>query len=197
MTWTVPNMMTVARLCFLPLIVFLLWPGIESRSTCFIAGLLYVVAGAMDIIDGAVARSTNQVTVFGKFFDPLADKLFYLVTLVALLQLPGARVPAWMVMLVIVRELAITGLRAIAVTEGVVIAAGEGGKLKTTFATVGMVGLIFHYSYILDFGFTSAWVNTYRIGLWITGISLVFSFTSAYGYIRGFVQGLPASKGVA
>ena len=135
-----------------------------------------------------MARSTNQVTVIGKFLDPLADKLFYLVALIALLQFPEARVPGWVVMVVLVRELSITGLRTMAISEGMVMAAGDGGKMKTILATVGMVAMLFHYSYTLDFFVFKCVVSTYRVGLWITYLSLVYSLTSAAGYVRDFLR---------
>lgn len=190
--WNLPNIITMARIACLPLIVMLVWPGIESRMTCFWAAILYSVAGLSDLVDGMLARRLNQVTVIGKFLDPLADKLFYLVTMLALLQLPGPRIPLWVVMVVLVRELAITGLRAIAVTEGVVIAAGDGGKMKTSFATVGMACLLAHYPYYVNFGFAAAELDFHVIGLWITFISVAFSLTSGVGYLRGFSAALRA-----
>src|SRR5262245_39678270 len=120
--WNLPNMLTMARLGLLPIIVALVWPGLETRATCLWAGVLYASGGILDMADGWAARRFQQVTVLGKFLDPLADKLFHLVTLIALLQLPGPRVPPWVVMLFLARELAVTGLRGIAVSEGIVIA---------------------------------------------------------------------------
>lgn len=190
--WTLPNLLTLGRLACLPIILALVWPGIESRVTCFWAGVVYGVAGVTDLLDGMLARRLGQVTVLGKFLDPLSDKLFYLVTMLALLQLPGPRIPLWVVMLVLVRELSITGLRAIAVSEGIVIAAGEGGKVKTTFATIGMALLLAHYPYVIHGGFASAQVNLHIVGLWITYVSVAFSITSGIGYIRGFASALSA-----
>jgi CDP-diacylglycerol---glycerol-3-phosphate 3-phosphatidyltransferase len=188
MKWTIPNVLTVARLGILPFIVALMWPGIESREACFWAAVLYTVAGALDMVDGAVARHMNQVTALGKFLDPLADKLFYLVTLIALLQLQGPRVPPWLVMIILARELAITGLRGIAASEGIVIAANEGGKTKTSFATAGVIGLLLHYPYLINFGFTSVIIDMHRAGLWVTYLSAAFAVTSAFDYIAGFAR---------
>lgn len=190
MKWNIPNILTAARLALLPLVVALIWPGIESRETTFWAGIVYAIAGALDMVDGAIARRTNQVTVLGKFLDPLADKLFYLVTLIALMQLPGAWVPGWVVMIALARELTITGLRGIAVTEGIVIAAGEGGKVKTTFATVGVCGLLIHYPYMVSSGFGAYLIHPYNLGVIITYVSVAFSITSAIGYVRGFLDAL-------
>ena len=188
MKWTLPNLLTLARLGLLPGIVVLLWPGIESRETCFWAAMLFALAGVLDMLDGTLARRTGQVTVLGKFLDPLADKLFYLVTLISLLQL--VRVPPWLVMIILARELAVTGLRGIAASEGIVIAAGEGGKVKTTFATVGVIGLLLHYRYMVSFGFFSVTFDMHRTGLWITYISAGFAVTSGVEYVLGFTRAL-------
>ena len=192
--WTIPNILTLARICVLPLIVYLIWPGIETRETCFWAGLLYAASGILDIVDGAIARLTNSVTTLGKFLDPLADKVFHLVTLIALLQLPGPRVPLWIVALFIVRELAVTGLRAIAASEGVVIAAGGGGKVKTTFGTLGTIGLLMHYTYIIDWGFFVTPVSLHRLGLALTYISVIYSIGSAITYCRHFASAHRAAQ---
>jgi CDP-diacylglycerol--glycerol-3-phosphate 3-phosphatidyltransferase len=192
MLWTLPNIITTARLGLLPFIVILVWPGVESRESCFWAAVLYAIGGLLDVVDGILARHRNQVTVLGKFLDPLADKLFYLITLVALLQLQDPRVPPWLVMVVLARELAITGLRGIAASDGVVIAAGEGGKMKTSLATVGMVGLLIHYPYLINFGLFNAMIDMHRAGLWLTYVSVAFSLTSGFEYCVGFGRALRA-----
>ncbi len=195
--FTIPNIVTMARIAVLPLIVFLIWPGIETRETSFWAAVAYTIAGATDFVDGYLARRLNQVSVFGKFLDPLADKLFYLVTMIALLQLPTPRIPFWLVMVVLIRELSITGLRAIASSEGVVIAAGQGGKMKTVFGTIGMILLILHYPYLVSFGFTSVTLDFHRLGLWLTFLSVAYSLTSAVSYVRGFAKALEEQRGAA
>ena len=186
--WTAANILTMGRLAVLPAIVVLIWPGIESRETCFWAAVLYAVGGWLDLVDGYVARRWHQVTVLGKFLDPLADKLFHLVTLIGLLQLPGPRVPPWVVMILLTRELAITGLRGIAVSEGVVIAAGQGGKLKTAFASFGTVGLLLHYPYVINYGFAAQMVDFHLVGLWLTYMAVASSVISGTEYVVGFVR---------
>lgn len=188
MTWNVPNLLTVARMALLPLVIFLLWPGIVSPSNAIWACVAYIIAGLLDVVDGAVARHLNQVTAIGKFLDPLVDKLFYLVTLIALLQLPGPWIPPWVVMVVLIRELAITGLRGIAGSEGFVIAADEGGKLKTFFATAGVVGLMLHHPYRIDLAGLVIHLDTARVGLWLTYISIVFSLLSGGRYVYKFLH---------
>ncbi len=192
MIWSIPNLLSMLRIASVPLVVVLVWPGIESRFNCFWAMVVYALAGFTDMFDGMVARHTNSVTVLGKFLDPLSDKLFYLVVMVALLQLQGPRVPAWLVMVVLTREMTITGLRSIAMSEGIVIAAGEGGKMKMTFGTVGMCGLLLHYPYLINFGPVSAVIDFHVVGLWITYISVAFSLTSGFGYLRGFYRAVRA-----
>jgi len=186
--WNVPNILTMARLGFLPIIVFLIWPGVESRETCFWAAALFIFGGFLDMVDGGIARRFNLVTVFGKFLDPLADKLFLLVTLIALLQLPGPRVPPWIVMIFLAREVAITGLRGIAVSEGIVIAAGEGGKMKATLATFGTAFLLLHYPYVIDYYFVTTSVDFHVVGLWLMYLAVAFAASSGVGYIVGFVK---------
>ncbi|MEE8408734.1 MAG: CDP-diacylglycerol--glycerol-3-phosphate 3-phosphatidyltransferase [Myxococcota bacterium] len=184
--WTIPNMLSLGRLAVVPFIVALIWPGIESRTTCFWAMAIYAVGGLTDVFDGMLARRINQVTVLGKFLDPLSDKLFYLITMIALLQLQGPRIPFWVVMVVLTRELAITGLRTIAMSEGIVIAAGEAGKMKTLAGSLGMLALLIHYPYMINFGFFSAIIDFHIVGLWVTYISVALSLTSGVDYMRGF-----------
>ena len=183
-----PNGITLLRLGCLPGVLWLMWPGRATPIGTFWAAAVYVVAGIGDVVDGALARRTGQVTQLGKFLDPLVDKVFYLVTLIALLQLPGPWVPAWVVMLHFVREFAITGLRGIAAAEGIVIAAGQGGKLKTSLATAGIVALILHYPYLIDLGFNAYVVDASLVGLWLTYLALILSWLSAFAYMAGFLR---------
>ena len=192
--WNLPNILTASRLLLLPCIVVLIWPGIESRETCFYAALLFSLGGILDIADGVIARRWNLVTTLGKFLDPLADKLFYLVTLIALLQLPGPRVPPWIVMLLLARELAVTGLRGMAATEGFVIQAGPGGKLKTTIGTLGGIGLLVHYPYLINYGVTVQFVDFHSVGLYLTYVAVILAMTSGVGYARDFLRHAKKTK---
>ena len=192
--WTLPNLLSLARIAVLPALIALIWPGIEGRPACFWAAVIYALASFTDAIDGILARRLNKVTVLGKFLDPLADKLFYLVPMVVLLQMDPARIPLWIVLIVLVRELTITGLRAIAMSEGIVIAAGEGGKLKTFFGSIGMFALLVHYPYLINFGVTTSVVDFHRLGLWITYLSVAFSLASAFEYLSHFLRSV---KGTA
>jgi CDP-diacylglycerol--glycerol-3-phosphate 3-phosphatidyltransferase len=192
-----PNIITLTRLMALPGVLWLMWPGHATPRSVFWAAIVYIFAGVLDVVDGFLARRLKLETSLGKFLDPLVDKLFYLVCLIALLQLPGTWVPPWVVMLTLMRELAITGLRGIAVGEGIVIAAGQGGKVKTSFATGGIAALIIHYPYVVDWGIGTFVVDAGKVGLVLTYISLYFSMTSALGYARGFVRAMAQSPKVA
>lgn len=183
-----PNLLTLSRLLLLPLIVFLLWPPYVDGQRAFCAAIAFIVAGIFDVVDGALARRTGQVTTIGKFLDPLADKLLYLVTYSALVALPGTWAPAWILMVTVSRELIITGLRAIASAQGIVIAAGQGGKIKTSFGTAGLASLIIHYPFYVPLGIGTYCVDAQLVGYVLTLFSLFFSITSAAEYIAAFAR---------
>ena len=112
--------------------------------------VVFVIAGASDALDGLIARQTKTQTELGAFLDPLADKILVSVTMIMLI--PMGRIPYWVVILIIIRELAVTGLRSIAVSEGVVIQASVLGKYKTIFQATALIGLCLHYEYMdIDF----------------------------------------------
>ena len=113
----------------------------------FAASILYIAVAGGDWLDGYLARSRNEVSVLGKFLDPLADKLIVTAVLVTLVAL--GRVPSWLVVVIIARDLTITGLRSIASAQGLVIAASDGGKIKTALQLVAIMMLLVHFSYPL------------------------------------------------
>ncbi|MEW5772071.1 MAG: CDP-diacylglycerol--glycerol-3-phosphate 3-phosphatidyltransferase [Thermodesulfobacteriota bacterium] len=135
------NKLTLLRILAIPVIVLLLY--FESRLACFVAAAVFVVASLTDMIDGIVARRQNMVTNFGKFLDPLADKLLIGSVLIMLADLQW--VPAWVVVVIVCRELTVTGLRAAAMEQGLVLAADRYGKLKTILQTIALIPLILHY----------------------------------------------------
>jgi CDP-diacylglycerol--glycerol-3-phosphate 3-phosphatidyltransferase len=182
--WSAPNIITLVRIGAIP--VFLVFTYYESRLNSFIAALVYSVTAATDFLDGWVARRKNLVTVIGKFLDPLADKLIAMSALVMLVHL--GRVAAWVVVLIMAREFAVTGLRSMAMSEGIVIAAGREGKYKTALQLVAIVFLLLHYTYPIDFLFTTALVDANRIGTALLYISLFFSLWSAWVYFAGFID---------
>ena len=125
-----PNILTMFRVACIPLMVVLLFSS--SRESCFWAAWVFAIASATDWIDGHLARRMGIETVFGKFLDPIADKL--IVTAALIMILPFNRVPAWMVFVVLAREIVITGLRSIASSEGIVIQASDLGNTKPFFS---------------------------------------------------------------
>jgi CDP-diacylglycerol--glycerol-3-phosphate 3-phosphatidyltransferase len=159
----------------------------------FIAALLYAVTGATDFLDGYIARRKGLVTIIGKFLDPLADKLVVMAALVMLVHL--GRVGAWVVILIMAREFIVTGLRTIAMGEGIVIAAGQEGKQKTAFQLVGITFLLLHYSYPIDAFLFSFDLDGNKVGTVLVYVSLLFSYWSAAIYVKGFVRTAYAKAG--
>jgi CDP-diacylglycerol--glycerol-3-phosphate 3-phosphatidyltransferase len=171
---TLPNKLTLLRIACTPLMVVLLF--FSGKTSSFLAALLFGLASLTDLLDGFFARRRKMVTTFGKHFDPLADKLLISATLIMLI--PLHRVPAWMVLVVIGRELAVTGLRGIASSEGTIITATELGKKKTAFQIVAILGLLLHYEY---FG-----INFHRVGTFFMWIAVVVTLWSGIVYFRKF-----------
>lgn len=165
-----PNKLTTLRVIMIPFFVFfLLWQNGENRTFRMIALVLFIIASLTDLLDGKIARKYNLVTNFGKFMDPLADKLLVCSALICLIELNA--LPAWMVIIIISREFIISGFRLIASDNGVVIAASYWGKFKTTFQMVSVVLLILDIPAL-------AFVTT--ICVWI---ALVLTIVSLVDYI--------------
>lgn len=134
-----PNKLTMFRVILIPFfIIALLVPGIPAGK--WIALAIFIVASLTDLLDGKIARKYNLVTNFGKFMDPLADKLLVCSALICLVEL--GRIPSWMVVIIIAREFTISGFRLIAADNGVVIAASYWGKFKTTFQMIAVCLMI-------------------------------------------------------
>ena len=181
-----PNSLTLFRIFAIPLICY--WLAQGDPLSCIGAAILFGVAAVTDFFDGYLARSRGLVTLTGKFLDPLADKLIVMGALVVLVQLQWF--PAWLVILVLAREIGITGLRGIASNEGIVIDAGTTGKYKTAFQLTGLFSLLVHYRYTVDFWLFESPVNFHSVGFWLFAISVFFSLWSAFGYAQGFVRAL-------
>lgn len=136
-----PNKLTVLRVLLIPFFVAaLLWGHGENTTLRYVAAAIFIVASLTDLLDGKIARKYNLVTNFGKFMDPLADKLLVCSALICLIELGD--IPAWMVIVIISREFIISGFRLVASDNGVVIAASYWGKFKTTFQMIAVVLLI-------------------------------------------------------
>ncbi|HDJ29690.1 MAG TPA: CDP-diacylglycerol--glycerol-3-phosphate 3-phosphatidyltransferase [Candidatus Acetothermia bacterium] len=134
MTLTIPNQITLARIASVPLFMYFVLHG--TQITTILAITIFSLAAISDAVDGYLARSMRQTTVFGKFADPIADKLLIAGALISFVQL--GELDAWGVMVIISREFLVTGLRILAIAEGKVIAASPLGKLKT----VSHIGLV-------------------------------------------------------
>lgn len=136
-----PNKLTVLRVILIPFFVAsLLAFGGNVRLLRYLAAAIFIVASLTDLLDGKIARKYNLVTNFGKFMDPLADKLLVCSALICLLRL--RQLPAWMVIIIISREFIISGFRLVAAEQGIVIAASYWGKWKTTFQMIAVILLI-------------------------------------------------------
>ncbi|MFR1833033.1 MAG: CDP-diacylglycerol--glycerol-3-phosphate 3-phosphatidyltransferase [Lachnospiraceae bacterium] len=138
-----PNKLTVLRVILIPFFVAaLMAQGGTNETMRIVAAVIFIVASLTDLLDGKIARKYNLVTNFGKFMDPLADKLLVCSALICFIEL--GQVPAWMVILIISREFIISGFRLVASDNGVVIAASYWGKFKTAFQMIAIVLLIFN-----------------------------------------------------
>lgn len=174
--WNLPNTITVLRCALAPVMVVLLWK-VPSPTMALITMIIFVSAMLADILDGWLARRWQLQSVAGAFLDPLADKVMVLTTLVMLI--PIGWVPAWAVIVLETRELAISGLRSIAMSEGLVIAAGSLGKFKTAYQSTALGFLLFHYNFM-------GWVDAYSVGIALLWVSILFSLASAAEYGWGF-----------
>ena len=188
-----PNLLTLLRIALIPGVLFLLWEGTPKSN--FWAAILYIGTALTDLIDGYLARKWGQISVLGKFLDPLADKLLVMATLIWLAYL--GRLPFLGVVAVIImlgRELAITALRTIAMSEGVVMAAMRAGKDKTALQMVAILLLIVHETYTVYFGFYQTPFDFAGVGLVLLYISLVLALFSAGEYIKLFVDAVDAKE---
>lgn len=184
--WNIPNILTLMRIAAIPLLAyFLLSP---SRDAGFWAAALFSAASVTDWLDGYLARRMGIVTVFGKFLDPIADKLLVMAALIMIL--PFGRVPAWMVLVILGREIIITGLRGIASTEGIVIQASDLGKYKTIFQIVAIIGLLLHYDYQPYFSIDHPLltVNMHNVGMFYLWIATVLTAWSGVDYLARFMK---------
>ena len=162
-----PNKLTILRVIMIPFFVaVLMYQQGEIQTLRWVAAVIFVVASLTDWFDGYLARKNNLVTNFGKFMDPLADKLLVCSALICLVGLD--QLPAWLVIIIVSREFIISGFRLVAAEQGLVIAASYWGKFKTTFQMVSIIMLIVNIPALHVF----TWILTW-IALALTVISLV------------------------
>ncbi len=172
-----PNQITMARIFLIPVFMFFLltkWIGFLKIGNFvityneIIAALIFIIAASTDSLDGYIARKKKMITNLGKLLDPLADKLLVSAALIALVEL--GRVDSWIVIVIISREFAVSGLRMIAAAEGLVLAAGPWGKLKTILQIIAVVALM-----INNFPFAYFGIPFDQIAIWAAVIITIFS----------------------
>jgi len=177
-----PNLLTLTRILLIPVFVILFATPTPDRS--LMAAIVFVVAAVTDLLDGYLARKSGQVTTLGKLLDPIADKLLVLSALILLVNVD--RVSALIAILIIAREVAVTGVRAIAASEGIIIAAETTGKYKMVLQIVAVVFLI------LEGTVAEAWGNLHLPGIATLYFSLVLSYLSGAKYVWSFWNQLVA-----
>lgn len=177
---TTANKLTLLRVFMIPVMILLMYIkslenpiGFFNMSIAqFLISLLFVIASLTDFLDGYIARKYNQITTFGKFLDPIADKVLVMVALLYLMMIMPGRVPLWAVMIVIIREFMVTGVRLLAIEKGHVIAASIYGKIKTATTMVALIILLFN-----DFGLT-VWIGNILFYL-----AIFFTLMSGIDYL--------------
>jgi CDP-diacylglycerol---glycerol-3-phosphate 3-phosphatidyltransferase len=172
-----PNLLTYFRLATIPVIVLVLIPP-ASADSLNLAFVLFLVASITDYLDGILARRHNLVTSIGKLLDPLADKL--LTSAVMIMLIPLAKIPAWLVFIIIGRDITVTGLRSIAASQGLILDASRMGKNKMVSQTVGLCFLLLSIAGIqplLD-----------ALGMLFLWVSVILSYWSARDYCRHFYR---------
>ncbi len=172
-----PNLLTYFRMATIPVIIVVMTPpaSAESLNTAFV---LFLVASITDYLDGILARRRNLVTSVGKLLDPLADKL--LTSAVMIMLIPLSKIPAWLVFIIIGRDMTITGIRSIAASQGLILDANRIGKNKMVSQTIGLSFLLLSIAaiqYLLD-----------AIGLFFLWVSVILSYWSASDYCRHFYR---------
>jgi CDP-diacylglycerol---glycerol-3-phosphate 3-phosphatidyltransferase len=187
----IPNLLTFLRILMIPAVLVLLERG--TPVDCYWAAVVYSAAAVTDVLDGWLARKQCLVSVLGKFLDPLADKLIVAAVLVWLVQM--GRIHAWIVVLLLSREITITALRGVASSEGLIISAGAGGKLKTALQMIGLICLIIGYPYRIDLGLHDfGMVDFTHVGRLMIYVSIVYSLTSAASYMSLFANAIEAKN---
>ncbi len=178
---TPPNRLTILRMVAVPGVVYFL--SLRNFQSDIIAAVIFSLAAITDYFDGYLARAYKAVTIFGKLMDPLADKFLVVGSLIMLQQV--GRIHPYLVILLICREMGITSLRALAAGEGVIIAAGSGGKWKAAIQMVAIPFLIIH---VKIWGF----LPCEQVGDVLIYVSVALSMSSAFSYVVDFFRGLKA-----
>ena len=188
-----PNKLSLLRGCLIP--VFLLFVYVSAIPCHYLLALIVFAAASLtDMLDGKIARKHNLVTNFGKFLDPLADKVLVITALIVLVDLPDFRMNAIPLIIIVAREFMVSGLRLLAAEDGVVIPAGIWGKLKTAFTMVTLVGSLLYLSLAEDFTLCMPdWIRTWMLNglIWISaGLTIL----SGMVYLKGCWKYISTSK---
>ena len=188
MPMTPPNIVTLFRIATAPFLIWILMH--TSPEASWLAAGVFFIATISDFFDGYLARSYDYVTTLGKFLDPMADKL---VVTTALIMLAGMarspHVPAWMVVVLVTREIMVTGLRAVAAAEGLIVGAEELGKYKMSLQAIAIHGLLIHYTYLH--------VDFFAAGMFILWLAMGVSVWSGVDYYVRVVAALRPKPVVA
>lgn len=171
-----PNILTICRIGVVPLLIALLF--FHTPLLRALAALLFVLASITDYLDGYLARKYNVISSIGKLLDPMADKLLVMSVLIMLIAAKVGSVPAWMVVVILGRDIMVTSLRGVASAEGVVIQAEDLGKYKTILQIFALTGLILHYPYL--------YIDFHLGGMYFLWASLLLSVWSGVSYFRKF-----------
>ena len=171
-----PNVLTLVRILLIPVFVMLLIDPTPDRALS--AAIVFVVAAVTDLLDGYVARKTGQITKLGRLLDPIADKLLVLSALILLVQVD--RVSALVAILIIAREVAVTGLRAIAASEGLIMSAEVTGKYKMALQVIAIVLLVLEGTVVESVG------NLHLAGIVTLYLSLILGYVSGAQYVWSF-----------
>lgn len=197
--WNIANILTVARMAAIPVFIILLilvdpepkprgwWPLTPATPAgnnfiiCVFAAIVFTIASVTDYLDGYLARKYELVTNLGKLLDPLADKLLVIGAMIMLVEM--GRLPGWMALVVIAREIGITALRGVASDQGMVIAASKWGKYKTATQMPALVFLLIYYNFPWFFG---TYLNCFAVGMVLFAVAVVLTVWSGLDYFMKF-----------
>ena len=178
-----PNTLTLLRVLLIPIFIYFLSSytpfNLPLGDRALIAASIFFVASLTDWLDGYIARKMGQITKLGKLFDPIADKLLTSSALILLVGINN-QIPAWIAIVIIGREFAVTGLRAAASSEGYIIPAYEGGKAKMVFQTIAIIALL------LDLGLKFSFLDIYLVGTVCLWVAMVLAIISGGQYFINF-----------
>jgi len=187
--------LTFLRIIIVPFFIFSL--EMRTKTGYLFALILFIIASLTDLYDGIIARKLKQVTDFGKFLDPLADKILLMSAFVYLPVLPEIKIPAWMIVVILSREFIITGLRTVAAKKGEVIAAQLSGKFKTTFQ---MITIIYILTFLVFNDYFSGKVSESliailsKISFYLVLLTTIATFYSGISYILKYRRYLDVEK---